>query len=383
MVNKGLSRRAEKGKRKFLLRYRNNNLHFGAFTALSGQQLRIKMVNDLSTICPALHHKRRPSKVQIQEKNGAHMIDSGRFSAADERATEVEAAFEIESFGEDAVTSSPAPSQLFDLGQIDVQWEAESETLWAFMTPANRPNFSMTMLRDVRYWYAETKRLFDVGQLPVKYMVAGSRFPGVFNLGGDLELFAGCIERGDLPGLVQYGHACIDVVHRTWRNGDMPVVSIALAQGDALGGGFEALLCFDVVIAERSARFGLPEMLFGLFPGMGAYSILSRKLGRLAAERMILSGKVFTAEEMFDMGIVHTLVEDGEGEAAVRDFVARNRPHHAGHVGVYEAGRRVDPLHHDELKDIVENWAASALKTDLKDIRMMRRLASAQTRLTK
>ena len=67
----------------------------------------------------------------------------------------------------------------------------------------------------------------------------------------------------------------------------------------------------------------------------------------------------------------------------VRDFVARNRPHHAGHVGVYEAGRRVDPLHHDELKDIVENWAASALKTDLKDIRMMRRLASAQTRLTK
>jgi DSF synthase len=239
----------------------------------------------------------------------------------------------------------------------------------------------MAMLRDVQYWYAESKRLFDAGVLPIKYMVAGSHFPGVFNLGGDLELFAGCIERGDLPGLVRYGHACIDVVHRTWRNADMPVISIAMAQGDALGGGFEALLCFDVVIAERSARFGLPEMLFGLFPGMGAYSILSRKLGRLAAERMILSGKVYSAEEMYDMGIVHRLVEDGEGEQAVRDYVAENRPHHAGHVGVFEAGRRVDPLHYDELKDIVENWAASALKTDLRDIRMMRRLASAQTRL--
>lgn len=288
-----------------------------------------------------------------------------------------------------AVTETSVPpadvsrSTLFDLGQIDVSWDAAESTLWAFMTPANRPNFSMSMLRDVRLWYSETKRLFDAGALPVKYMVAGSRFPGVFNLGGDLELFAGCIEQQDLPGLVQYGHACIDVVHRTWRNGDLPVVSIALAQGDALGGGFEALLCFDIVIAERSARFGLPEMLFGLFPGMGAYSILARKLGRLMAERMILSGKIYTAEEMYDMGIVHTLVEDGEGEEAVRAYIASNRPHHAGHVGVFEAGRRVDPLEYAELKDIVENWAASALKIDLKDLRMMRRLASAQTRLAR
>jgi DSF synthase len=149
----------------------------------------------------------------------------------------------------------------------------------------------------------------------------------------------------------------------------------------APGGGFEALMCFDVVIAERCARFGLPEMLFGLFPGMGAYSILARKLGRRMAERMILSGKVYTAEEMYEMGIVTILVDDGEGEQAVRDYVARNRAHHAGHVGVFEAGRRVDPLEYVELQDIVENWARSAMSIDLKDLRMMRRIASAQTRL--
>ncbi len=274
-------------------------------------------------------------------------------------------------------------SMLFDLGQIDVSWDLPIDTLWAFMTPATRPNYSLPMLRDIRLWQTEAKRLFDEGRLPIKYMVLGSRFPGVFNLGGDLELFAGCIERGDLAGLVKYGHACIDVVHRAWRNADMPLISIALAQGDALGGGFEALLCFDVVVAERSARFGLPEMLFGLFPGMGAYSILARKLGRRMAERMILSGKVYSAEEMYDMGIVTVLAENGEGEQAVRDYIVGNRPHHAGHVGVFEAGRRVDPLDYAELKDIVENWAATALKLDPKDLRMMRRLASAQTRLHK
>lgn len=317
------------------------------------------------------------------------MVDSGRFNPSRD---EVEDASIVHVPAEEdihqlAVTerlgelSDVSHSMLFDLGQIDVSWDAPIDTLWAFMTPANRPNYSLPMLRDIRLWQTETKRLFDEGALPLKYMVLGSRFPGVFNLGGDLELFAACIERQDLPGLVKYGHACIDVVHRAWRNADMPLISIALAQGDALGGGFEALLCFDVVVAERSARFGLPEMLFGLFPGMGAYSILARKLGRRMAERMILSGKVYTAEEMFDMGIVSILAEDGEGEQAVRDYIAGNRPHHAGHAAVFEAGRRVDPLEYAELKDIVENWAATALKLDPRDLRLMRRLATAQTRL--
>jgi DSF synthase len=318
------------------------------------------------------------------------MVDSGRFNSRDQ-LDDLSPAHLAPDESESLATVAEVPSStidigkstLFDLGQIDVSWDEQAATLWAFMTPATRPNYSMPMLRDIRLWQTETQRLFDDGVLPLKYMVLGSRFPGVFNLGGDLEMFAACIERGDLPGLIKYGHACIDVVHRAWRNADMPVVSIALAQGDALGGGFEALLCFDIVVAERSARFGLPEMLFGLFPGMGAYSILARKLGHRMAERMILSGKVYTAEEMFDMGVVTILVEDGEGEDAVRRYIADNQKRHAGHVGVFEAGRRVDPLDYTELKDIVENWASTALKLDPKDVRMMRRLASAQTRLHK
>ncbi|MET0362170.1 MAG: crotonase/enoyl-CoA hydratase family protein [Sphingobium sp.] len=315
------------------------------------------------------------------------MVDSGRFNPAGDEVeplggADIHDADDMANLSVGAgVAGNTGRSLLFDLGQIDVSWDANAATLWAFMTPDARPNYNLRMLRDILSWQTEAKRLFDDGELPLRYMVLGSRFPGVFNLGGDLELFAACIERHDLPGLVRYGHACIDVVHRAWRNADMPVVSVALAQGDALGGGFEALLCFDIVIAERRARFGLPEMLFGLFPGMGAYSILARKLGRRMAERMILSGKVYSAEEMYDMGVVTVLCEDGEGEQAVRSYIASNTARHAGHVGVFEAGRRVHPLDYSELLDIVESWARTALKLDPKDLRMMRRLASAQTRL--
>lgn len=274
-------------------------------------------------------------------------------------------------------------SKLFDLGQIDVQWEPELSTLWAFITPIDRPNYNLGLLRDTMTWQMEAKKVFGQQDSKLKYMVLGSRFPGVFNLGGDLEMFARCIERQDRETLREYSHLCVDIVDRVWHCNDMQVVNIGLAQGDALGGGFEALMCFDVIIAERQARFGLPEVLFGLFPGMGAYSILARKLGHSVAERMILSGKVYSAEEMHELGIVNILADPGCGEEVAREYIKSNTARHAGHVGVYQAGRRVKPLDLAELRDIVDGWVDTAMKLTEKDIRMMRRLAAAQTRLHK
>ena len=284
-----------------------------------------------------------------------------------------------------AVTAPVHPgfgrTTLFDLGQLDITWEPEIGTLWAYVTPFDRPNYNVPLLRDAMTWQNETKRLFSGPGTPLRYMVLGSRFPGVWNLGGDLELFADCIVRQDRERLRDYGHSCIEIVDRLWHCNDMPVINIGLAQGDALGGGLEALMCHDIIIAERQTRFGLPEVLFGLFPGMGAYSILARKLGHAAAERMILSGKVYSAEEMHEMGIVNILVEPGEGEAAARDYIKSNIAHHSGTLGVYQAGRRVNPMTVQELRDIVDSWVDAALKLTDKDLKLMRRLAAAQSRL--
>jgi enoyl-CoA hydratase/carnithine racemase len=61
----------------------------------------------------------------------------------------------------------------------------------------------------------------------------------------------------------------------------------------------------DVIIAERGAKFGFPENIFGLFPGMGAYSLVARRVGAAFAEEMMLGGRIYTAEEMKDVGLVH------------------------------------------------------------------------------
>lgn len=282
---------------------------------------------------------------------------------------------------ESDATSLIRQSSLFDLGQIDVRWDEELSTLWAFMTPNHRPNSNMGLIRDTMAWQEESRRVFgDQGNM-LKFMVLGSRFPGVFNLGGDLEMFAECIQRRDRETLLRYGVACCEIVDRIWHCNDMNIINIGLAQGDALGGGLEALMCFDVIIAERQARFGLPEILFGLFPGMGAYSILSRRVGPVMARRMIAEGRIYTAEEMYDMGIVSLVVDEGEGEAATAQWIKDHLSRHAGYVGINRAGRRVNPMTLDELTDIVETWTDTALCLSDRDLRMMRRLASAQTRL--
>ena len=274
-----------------------------------------------------------------------------------------------------------AGTRLFDLGQLEVHWEATSGTLWTHMTPVARPNFNRAMLRDFQRWQAEIGREFANPEEGLKYVVLGSRFPGVFNLGGDLELFARFIETADREGLVRYGRDCVSILHNHMRSLELPVVTIALVQGDALGGGFEAVLSFNVIVAEKGAKFGLPEIAFGLFPGMGAHSFLSRKVGLAKAEEMMLSNRLYTAEEMHEMGIVHILAEPGCGEEAVRAYIAKNGRRHAGHRGIYRASSLANPITLEELNAIVEVWADSALCLSSADIKLMRRLGSAQTRL--
>jgi DSF synthase len=316
------------------------------------------------------------------------MMDSGRFQPTRDDVEEAVGEHIADHAGLMSVSAVPVSldtalrqSTLFDLGQIDVTWDADLATLWAFMTPHERPNSNLGLIRDTVAWQREAKRLFGDRGGMMKFMVLGSRFPGVFNLGGDLEMFADCIQRQDRDTLLRYGVACCEIVERIWHSNDMNIINIGLAQGDALGGGLEALMCFDVIIAERQARFGLPEVLFGLFPGMGAYSILSRRVGPVLARRMITEGRVYSADEMFDMGIVTEVVDEGEGEAATARWIREHIAHHAGHVGIARAGRRVNPLTLLELTDIVETWTDTALALSDRDLRMMRRLAAAQTRL--
>jgi DSF synthase len=279
-----------------------------------------------------------------------------------------------------APPSPAAPRIRFDLAEMEVDWDPELETLWSFMTPSDKPRFSQSMLRDLHAWQSEIQRLFATDAIPIKYVVLGSRFPGAFNLGGDLDYVAGAIERRDREALESYGNQCVDILYRNFLSLGLPVVTIALIQGDAIGGGFESALSFNVLVAERGAKFSLPENMFGMFPGVGAHSLLSRRLNVAAAERLMLSGKNYSAEEMHELGLVHVLAEPGEGEEAVRNYIRHNAKRQNGQLGVYRASREVNPISLEELRRIVRVWADTGMRLSPIHLKMMRRLAGLQDR---
>jgi DSF synthase len=122
----------------------------------------------------------------------------------------------------------------------------------------------------------------------------------------------------------------------------------------------------------------LPEILFNLFPGMGAYSFLSRKIGSSAAEKFITSGKLYSADELYDIGIVDVVTKDGQGEKAVYDHIAAANRHYNGIHALRKAQRFSNPVTYSELFRITEIWVDAALRLTNKDLKMMDRLITKQ-----
>ncbi|MEZ5695035.1 MAG: crotonase/enoyl-CoA hydratase family protein [Sphingomonadaceae bacterium] len=301
----------------------------------------------------------------------AESLDGGAFPLGEE-----EDALVRESALHDAI-----PKELFELKEIDCLYDSETQALWSYMRPEGRPSFTPSMLADFESWQHHISTGFGTGKVPLRYLILGSRSPGVFCFGGDLDLFRKLIISRDREGLVRYGHRCCQILHRNMNALDLPMLTVGLVEGAALGGGFEALLSFDYIVAERGATFGLPEVMFGLFPGMGAHALLSRKLGSAMAERLIVSNQTYSAEEMYEMGIVHHLAEKGEGLQACQDFIKKSDRRHAGLVNARRAMKICWKLELEELTRITELWADAALELREQDLKVMNRLTTAQQKL--
>ncbi len=266
---------------------------------------------------------------------------------------------------------------------VDLLFEPEYQVVWADLKYSGRPCMSRGLLRDV----AEAQKLIrqrvaaahEQGvENRLIYQVLASSDPGVFNLGGDLAHFIELIRNRDRMQLFDYAKACIDILYQTTTSYGLPFTTISLIQGETLGGGFEAALSANVLVAERGARFGFPETVFGLFPGMGAYSFLARRIAPALAKRLITSGRIYTAEELYDMGVVDVLADDGKGRDAVYDYIQHQRNRTSGFLAFEQVVDQFHPISYKELMDVVTLWVDTAMQLSEKNIRLMEYLVRAQ-----
>lgn len=261
--------------------------------------------------------------------------------------------------------------------------EPERGTHWCQMHAGApefyHPCFSPRLLRDLKRAQEEIRHEVASSPAGLQHLVLTSE-SDVFNLGGDLSLFARLIRTGNRAALLDYARLCVEVAYNFHRLCEDRVHSIAVIEGDALGGGFEAALCCHTIIAEEGTGMGFPEVLFDLFPGMGAYTFLTRRVSAVQAERMMLDARVYPVEELAAMGIVDMVVPKGEGRLAAQALIKRHGRMRNALQALNTIRHACNPVRLDELLEITTEWVDAALRLDDRALRTMERLIRAQQR---
>ncbi|PGH48522.1 enoyl-CoA hydratase/isomerase family protein [Streptomyces sp. Ru87] len=129
---------------------------------------------------------------------------------------------------------------------------------------------------------------------------------------------------------------------------ELPMPTVAAVHGFALGGGFEIALSCDLIVADRTAVVGLPEVFVGVIPGGGGTQLLPRRVGAARAAELVFTARRVPAGEAAGLGLVDTLVDEGrdrEEALALAGRIAANSP-----VGLRAAKRAMRLGHGTDLR---------------------------------
>lgn len=181
----------------------------------------------------------------------------------------------------------------------------ESFDGWVKVSLRNPPvnALSGSVLRELEAVWLELSEQTDLGAV-----VLASEGERAFAAGADVSEFKRLLEsesREELEVHVDQSGRCFDSLSR------MPCPVIAAVQADAVGGGWELAMACDVVVAEEQARFGFPEIHLGTMPGGRGTQVLPRLVGRWRAKELLWTGRLVSAREALDLGLVSRVVPKG------------------------------------------------------------------------
>lgn len=278
-------------------------------------------------------------------------------------------------------SSAPSFPGNFASEHVRVEYNEERRTAIFSLCPRLRPCVTREVLDGLQ---KATRWLRDLNsQAPdsVRHMILASDREGVFSLGGDLDLFVSCIANGDRDTLLTYALDCVRIGHVFHTGFEGTVSTTSVIAGQALGGGLEGAACCQTIIAEQGSTLQLPEIKFGMFPGMGAISYLTRRAPGPHVRRMVETGEPIDLKEAYDVRMIDELAPRGLGVAtAHRVNAGLAQGFHARMATRYALALAQGPTV-GELESIAHAWVDVAFKIDLRDMRLMNRLANQQLRL--
>jgi enoyl-CoA hydratase len=143
-------------------------------------------------------------------------------------------------------------------------------------------------------------------------------------------------------GFLERIHAVLNAIDAA------PFVTIAAVHGVCFGGGLELALAGDIIVADKMARFGFPELRLGLIPGFGGVPRLKRDLGNGFVRDLLLTGRSVNATRAQAVGLVAQLAAEGEARKIAQATAAQITKFDA--VTRAAAKKFIKPIPHEELR---------------------------------
>src|ERR1700750_3078882 len=203
-------------------------------------------------------------------------------------------------------------------------------------------------------------------QRPTGLVIRSAKKSG-FIAGADVNAFRGATDSSAVETEIGRAHAVID------RLEALRVPSVAVIHGFCLGGGLEVALACQMRIAIDGTRFGFPEVMLGLHPGLGGTARFTRLVNPLQAMTLMLTGRNIDARRAKALGLVDAVWEERHVMNAVKDAVfgrlKRAQPGflntllNSGPARGYlasrmrrEAGRTAPPEHYPAPYALIDLW---------------------------
>src|SRR6201996_7831819 len=149
---------------------------------------------------------------------------------------------------------------------------------------------------------------------PAGLVIRSAKTSG-FIAGADVREFRGVTDPAVVEAQIARAHAVVD------RLEAVKFPTVAVIHGFCLGGGLEVALACQMRIAIDGARFGFPEVMLGLHPGLGGTARFNRLINPMQAMTLMLTGRTIDARRAKSLGLIDAVTEERHVRNAVKDAV--------------------------------------------------------------
>lgn len=248
------------------------------------------------------------------------------------------------------------------------------------------PSFSVNTLRKL-IAFGHGLRAEISGEMHWRRVILTSSDSTVFSMGGDIASIAALAREKDIKGAAVVGELVSETLVAFASGFGLNLETIAVVNGRAFGFGFEIALACDRLIASPRATFCLPEGRFGLFAGMGATSLITRRASKATMERLMIEGTTIGAAACLPLGIVDEIKEEPRGTILEegREWGQREWCLNQAKTAFRRRAKRYT---YAEIREGLTVWETAVLSMPDEDIEAATRIARmqaqrSQRRLTK